>query len=83
MRWISHCYWPGPSAQALTLQRRAQPERYGPVGCYDMLAPGGGDPANFDVEDCSTQRNLNSVDERKANTRQQLRVPAETRTGPV
>ena len=25
------------------------------------LAPGGGDPENFDINDCSTQRNLNSV----------------------
>lgn len=25
------------------------------------LAPGGGDPAGFDVNDCSTQRNLNDV----------------------
>ena len=25
------------------------------------LAPGTGDPANFDVNDCSTQRNLNDV----------------------
>jgi phosphohistidine phosphatase SixA len=25
------------------------------------LAPGGGDPANFDVTDCSTQRNLSSA----------------------
>ena len=25
------------------------------------LAPGGGDPKNFDINDCSTQRNLNSV----------------------
>jgi len=25
------------------------------------LAPGGGDPANFDVNDCATQRNLNDV----------------------
>ena len=23
------------------------------------LAPGGGDPENFDLQDCSTQRNLN------------------------
>ena len=23
------------------------------------LAPGGGDPENFDLDDCSTQRNLN------------------------
>ena len=25
------------------------------------LAPGGGDPENFDINDCSTQRNLNST----------------------
>ncbi len=25
------------------------------------LAPGNGDPDNFDIFDCSTQRNLNSV----------------------
>ena len=25
------------------------------------LAPGGGDPENFDINDCSTQRNLNSA----------------------
>ena len=25
------------------------------------LAPGNGDPANFDLLDCSTQRNLNDV----------------------
>ena len=24
------------------------------------LAPGGGDPENFDIDDCSTQRNLNT-----------------------
>jgi len=25
------------------------------------LAPGGGDPKNFDLDDCSTQRNLDST----------------------
>ena len=64
-------------AQALTLQQYvAQPERYGPVVMLrHALAPGGGDPANFDVEDCSTQRNLNSVGRAQSQTLgQQLRV---------
>ncbi|HEY7803460.1 MAG TPA: histidine phosphatase family protein, partial [Orrella sp.] len=30
------------------------------------LAPGGGDPANFDVNDCATQRNLNDVGREQA-----------------
>jgi len=30
------------------------------------LAPGGGDPANFDVEDCATQRNLSAPGRRQA-----------------
>jgi phosphohistidine phosphatase SixA len=30
------------------------------------LAPGGGDPANFDVDDCATQRNLSAAGRRQA-----------------
>jgi len=30
------------------------------------LAPGGGDPADFDVEDCATQRNLSAAGRRQA-----------------
>ena len=30
-------------------------------------APGGGDPKNFDINDCSTQRNLNYIGKRQAN----------------
>ena|SRR5690554_6184882 len=30
------------------------------------LAPGTGDPGGFDLEDCSTQRNLNSVGREQA-----------------
>ena len=29
-------------------------------------APGGGDPDNFDIDDCSTQRNLNNEGKRQA-----------------
>jgi Phosphohistidine phosphatase SixA len=29
-------------------------------------APGGGDPADFDVEDCATQRNLSAAGRRQA-----------------
>lgn len=47
-------------AAALTLDEyMASPETYGPVVMLrHALAPGGGDPANFDINDCSTQRNL-------------------------
>ena len=64
MRWIFSLILAWPLlAQALTLQQYvAQPERYGPVVMLrHALAPGGGDPANFDVDNCNTQRNLNSV----------------------
>ena len=78
MRWIISLLLAWPFlAQALTLQQYvAQPERYGPVVMLrHALAPGGGDPANFDVEDCSTQRNLNSVGRAQSQTRgQQLRA---------
>lgn len=30
------------------------------------LAPGGGDPSNFEVDDCSTQRNLSAAGRRQA-----------------
>ena len=71
MRWIISLVLAWPLvAQALTLQQYvAQPERYGPVVMLrHALAPGGGDPANFDVEDCSTQRNLNSVGREQSQT---------------
>ena len=78
MRWIISLLLAWPFlAQALTLQQYvAQPERYGPVVMLrHALAPGGGDPANFDVEDCSTQRNLNSVGRAQSQTLgQQLRA---------
>ena len=64
MRWIISLILTWPLlAQALTLQQYvAQSERYGPVVMLrHALAPGGGDPANFDVDNCNTQRNLNSV----------------------
>ena len=71
MRWIISLVlaWP-VLAQALTLQQYvAQPERYGPVVMLrHALAPGGGDPANFDVKDCDTQRNLNSVGRAQSQT---------------
>ena len=63
-------------AQALTLQQYvAQPERYGPVVMLRHALAPGGDPANFDIEDCSTQRNLNSVGRAQSQTLgQQLRA---------
>ena len=71
MRWIISLVFAWPFlAKALTLQQYvAQSERYGPVVMLrHALAPGGGDPANFDVEDCSTQRNLNSVGREQSQT---------------
>lgn len=71
MRWIISLVLAWPLlAQALTLQQYvAQPERYGPVVMLrHALAPGGGDPDHFDVEDCSTQRNLNSVGRQQSQT---------------
>ena len=71
MRWIISLVLAWPLlAQALTLQQYvAQPERYGPVVMLrHALAPGGGDPDHFDVEDCSTQRNLNSVGREQSQT---------------
>ena len=71
MRWIISLVLAWPLlAQALTLQQYvAQPERYGPVVMLrHALAPGGGDPDHFDVGDCSTQRNLNSVGRKQSQT---------------
>lgn len=50
-------------AQTVSIQDYvAAPEQYGPVIMLrHALAPGGGDPNNFDVNDCSTQRNLSDV----------------------
>ena len=44
-----------------------RPDEFGSIVLIrHELAPGGGDPASFDVEDCSTQRNLNDVGRQRA-----------------
>jgi len=35
------------------------------------LAPGGGDPGNFDLNDCSTQRNLDSAGRQQVQSREE------------
>ena len=61
--WLLCCLlWPG-LASAVSLEAYlAAPENYGPVLMFrHAVAPGGGDPGNFDVNDCATQRNLSDA----------------------
>jgi phosphohistidine phosphatase SixA len=48
-----------PLAMASESSGQAQDKRSLVLLLRHALAPGGGDPANFDVNDCRTQRNLN------------------------
>ncbi len=61
MRWILLLCLSWPAlADTVTLEEYLErPEAFGNVVLLrHALAPGGGDPANFDLADCSTQRNL-------------------------
>lgn len=69
MRWILlWCLALPVVAQQVTLNDYlAAPQNYGTVVLTrHALAPGGGDPANFDISDCTTQRNLNDVGRQQA-----------------
>ncbi|MGD1929945.1 MAG: histidine phosphatase family protein [Leptolyngbyaceae cyanobacterium] len=46
--------------QAAIWQRLQQPEQLYVVVLRHALAPGSGDPANFQLDDCATQRNLSA-----------------------
>ena len=46
--------------QAAIWQRLQQPDQLYVVVLRHALAPGTGDPANFQIEDCTTQRNLSA-----------------------
>ncbi|MEL6398067.1 MAG: histidine phosphatase family protein [Cyanobacteria bacterium J06607_6] len=46
--------------QAAIWQRLQQPDRLYVVVLRHALAPGSGDPANFQLDDCATQRNLSA-----------------------
>ena len=46
--------------QAAIWQRLQQPDQLYVVVLRHALAPGSGDPANFQLEDCATQRNLSA-----------------------
>ena len=64
--WIVILSWLGlQSAFANEFwQKASEPNHF--ILMRHALAPGGGDPANFNVKDCSTQRNLNEVGRQQA-----------------
>lgn len=61
--------WPaaGPAfADSMTLKELAKDSRGKVLLIRHALAPGSGDPSNFNINDCSTQRNLNDEGQEQA-----------------
>lgn len=59
--WVCLGLWAGQASALSLAEYLAQPERYGQVLLMRHAnAPGNGDPSNFELGNCATQRNLDA-----------------------